>query len=91
MVFDDVDDLLRCKVYYCDCYDYKIGGNYVTDISSNNPTFTFDNGLSRCGFQNLHIAERMSILDMPCDDTTSEYAEDDTLGTLVIKVSDILI
>jgi hypothetical protein len=41
-------------------------------IGSNNPTFTFDSGLNRCGFQNLHIANRMSILDMPYDDTISE-------------------
>jgi hypothetical protein len=30
----------------------------------------------------------MSILDMPYDNTTSEWVEDDTFGTLVIKVSD---
>jgi hypothetical protein len=29
--------------------------NYL-QVGANNPTFTFDNGLSRCGFQNLHIA-----------------------------------
>ncbi len=29
--------------------------------------------MSRCGFQNLHIAKRTSILDIPCDSTTSEY------------------
>ena len=64
--------------------------NYL-QVGANNPTFTFDNGLSRCGFQNLHIAKRMSILDMPYDNTTSEYVEDDTLGTLVIKVSDQIV
>jgi hypothetical protein len=64
--------------------------NYL-QVGAKNPTFTFDNGLSRCGFQNLHIAKRMSILDMPIDNTTSEYVEDDTLGTLVIKVSDQIV
>jgi hypothetical protein len=64
--------------------------NYL-QVGANNPTFTFDNGLSRCGFLNLHIAKRMSILDMPYDNTTSEYVEDDTLGTLVIKVSDQIV
>jgi hypothetical protein len=33
----------------------------------------------------------MSILDMPFDNTTSEYVEDDTLGTLVLKESDQIV
>ena len=64
--------------------------NYL-QVGTNNPTFQFDNTLSRCGFSNLHTAKRMGIQDMPYDQTTSQYVEDDTMGTFVVKVSDTIV
>jgi hypothetical protein len=33
----------------------------------------------------------MGIQDMPYDRTTSQYVEDDTMGTFVVKVSDTVV
>jgi hypothetical protein len=70
---------------------YEIDSSLVNNypqVGTNNPTFQFDNNLSRCGFSNLHTAKRMSILDMPYDNTTGDYAKDDSMGALVVKIQD---
>jgi hypothetical protein len=66
--------------YKIDCSLVK---NYL-QVATNNPTFQYNNSLSRCGFSNLLTAKRMSILNMPYDPTTGDYAPDDSKGDLVV-------
>ena len=73
---------------------YKIDSSLVNNylqVGINNPTFQYNNSLSRCGFSNLHTAKRMGILDMPYDPTTGQYAPDDSMGDLVVKLQDSVV
>jgi len=73
---------------------YKIDSSLVNNylqVGTNNPTFQYNNSLSRCGFSNLHTAKRMGILDMPYDPTTGQYAPDDSMGDLVVKLQDSVV
>ena len=56
--------------------------NYIV-VGANNPTFQYDNGLSRCTFKNLHIPKVLGVEDMPTKD--GEVVQT-TLGNWVVKV-----
>ena len=58
--------------------------NYIV-VGANNPTFQYDNGLSRCTFKNLHIPKVLGVEDMPTKD--GEVVQT-TLGNWVVKVAD---
>ena len=58
--------------------------NYIV-VGANNPTFQYDNGLSRCVFKNLHIPKVLGVEDMPTKD--GEVVQT-TLGNWVVKVAD---
>jgi len=60
--------------------------NYLS-VGANNPTFQFDESLSRCTFTNLHNPKKLAPFDMPiASDSTSIVT--DTLGDISIKVND---
>ncbi len=63
--------------------DSSLVKNYL-QFGTIDPTFQYNNSLSRCGFSNSLTAKRMSILNMPYDPTTGDYAPDDSKGDLVI-------
>ena len=56
------------------------------EVGANNPTFSFDNGLSRCTFSNLHVAKRLGANDMPTDGNGDLVQT--TMGNLVVKIAD---
>ena len=61
--------------------------NYIV-VGANNPTFQYDNGLSRCVFKNLHIPKVLGVEDMPTND--GEVVQT-TIGNWVVKVIDTAI
>ena len=58
--------------------------NYIV-VGANNPTFQYDNGLSRCVFKDLHIPKVLGVEDMPTKD--GEVVQT-TMGNWVVKVAD---
>ena len=61
--------------------------NYIV-VGANNPTFQYDNGLSRCTFKDLHIPKVLGVEDMPTKD--GEVVQT-TIGNWVVKVADTAI
>ena len=61
--------------------------NYIV-VGANNPTFEYDNGISRCTFKNLHIPKILGVEDMPTKD--GEVVQT-TVGNWVVKVADTAI
>lgn len=60
--------------------------NYLS-VGANNPSFQFDESISRCTFTNLHNPKKLAPFDMPISsDSTSIVTS--TLGDIVIKVND---
>ena len=58
--------------------------NYMV-VGASNPTFPYDNGLSRCTFTNLHVPKVLGVEDMPTKD--GEVVQT-TIGNWVVKVGD---
>ena len=58
--------------------------NYIV-VGASNPTFQWDNALSRCTFTNLHIPKVLGVEDMPTKD--GEVVQT-TMGNWVVKVAD---
>ena len=61
--------------------------NYMM-VGATNPTFQYDNALSRCTFTNLHIPKILGVEDMPTKD--GEVVQT-TIGNWAVKVGDTAI
>ena len=61
--------------------------NYMM-VGASNPTFQYDNALSRCVFKNLHVPKVLGVEDMPTKD--GEVVQS-TMGNWVVKVADTTI
>ena len=61
--------------------------NYMV-VGASNPTFQYDNALSRCTFTNLHVPKVLGVEDMPTKDGEVVQA---TMGNWVVKVADTTI
>ena len=57
-------------------------------VGASNPTFQYDNALSRCVFKNLHVPKVLGVEDMPTKD--GEVVQS-TMGNWVVKVADTTI
>ena len=82
--FDDVDHVNGSANGYDFMNVYK-NINYMV-VGANNPTFQWDDDLSRCSFSNLHITKRLGVEDMPTDDNGDVITS--TIGKEVVKVAD---
>ena len=82
--FDDVDHVNGSANGY-DFMTVHKNINYMV-VGANNPTFQWDDDLSRCSFSNLHITKRLGVEDMPTDDNGDVITS--TIGKEVVKVAD---
>ena len=64
--------------------DQTLNINYLA-VGANNPTFAFDNGISRCTFTNLHIPKILGADDMPSKDGDLVTS---TIGNFAVKIGD---
>lgn len=64
--------------------DQTLNINYIA-VGANNPTFSYDNGVSRCTFTNLHIPKTLGADDMPTKDGNIVTT---TIGNLAVKIGD---
>ena len=73
---------------YDDSTDYPTDSNVNTNymaVGTVNPTFQWDNALSRCTFTNLHTPKTLGAEDMP--EAAGELTTT-TIGNQVVKVAD---
>ena len=73
---------------YDDTTDYPTDSNHNTNflaVGAVNPTFQWDNALSRCTFTNLHTPKTLGAEDMP---EAGGQLTTTTIGNQVVKVAD---